>query len=82
MLYNFCTLFLQFLQAKNAKICSPRWGCAGVLGRVKLGEAKRSQPNAKKVDVYMKDGKLFFIDEGNASDKFEVIKKGNKFILK
>lgn len=46
-----------------------------------LAKLKEKEPNAKKVDVYMKDGKLFFI-EGNASDKFEVIKKGNKFILK
>lgn len=46
-----------------------------------LAKLQEKEPNAKKVDVYMKDGKLFFIEE-NAFDKFEVIEKGNKFILK
>lgn len=53
-----------------------------------LAELQEKEPDAKKVDIYMKDGKLFFIEdknEGNSFesiDKFEVIKKGDEFILK
>ena len=53
-----------------------------------LAELQEKEPDAKKVDIYMKDGKLFFIEdrnEGNSFesiDKFEVIKEGDEFILK
>ena len=53
-----------------------------------LAELQAGEPDAKKVDIYMKDNKLFFVEdrsEGSAFesiDNFEVIKKGNEFILK
>lgn len=53
-----------------------------------LAELQEREPDAKKVDIYMKDGKLFFIEDRNEGntfesiDKFEVIKEGNEFILK
>ena len=53
-----------------------------------LAELQEREPEAKKVDIYMIDGKLFFIEDRNEGntfesiDKFEVIKKDNEFILK
>ena len=53
-----------------------------------LAELQEREPDAKKVDIYMKDGKLFFIEDRNEGntfesiDNFEVIKEGNEFILK
>ena len=53
-----------------------------------LAELQEKEPDAKKVDVYLKDGKLFFIEDKNEEnafesiDKFEVIKEGDEFILK